>query len=66
MTDRKKLVPTPIKAIRLKCLDCCCGSTKEIRLCPSLDCPNWPYRLGKRPTPEIKEEYLKFRNNTNG
>lgn len=23
---------TPVKAIRAKCLDCCCGSTKEVRL----------------------------------
>ena len=61
----KRLVPTPIKTIRLKCLDCCCGSTKEVRLCPSLDCPNWPYRLRKRPTPEMKEQYLKFQENTN-
>ena len=27
---------TPIKAIRAKCLDCCCGSAKEVELCPSI------------------------------
>ena len=47
MNKRKKL--TPIKAIRAKCLDCCCGSWKEVRLCPADDCPIWPYRFGKRP-----------------
>ena len=24
---------TPMKAIRAKCLDCCCGSSNEVRLC---------------------------------
>ena len=47
MNKRKKL--PPIKAIRAKCLDCCCGSWKEVRLCPADDCPIWPYRFGKRP-----------------
>jgi len=40
---------TPLKAIRLKCLDCCGGSRKEVRLCPAKDCPLWPYRFGKMP-----------------
>lgn len=40
---------TPIKSIRAKCLDCCCGSAQEVRLCPSEDCALWPYRMGKRP-----------------
>jgi hypothetical protein len=34
------------RAIRAKCLDCCCGSANEVRLCPSHGCPLWPYRLG--------------------
>ena len=42
---------TPMKAIRAKCLDCCCGSRKEARLCPASDCPLHPYRMGHRPTP---------------
>ena len=41
---------TPMKAIRAKCLDCCCGQHKEVRLCPIKDCPLWVYRLGRRPT----------------
>lgn len=42
-------IPTPIKAIRLRCLDCCCHQRCEVRLCPSRDCSLWPYRLGRRP-----------------
>ena len=34
------------KAIRLKCLDCCCGSAYEVRLCPVRKCPLWRFRLG--------------------
>ena len=40
---------TPLKAIRAKCRDCCCGSCKCVRWCPATDCPLWPYRLGLRP-----------------
>ena len=42
---------TPIKAIRAKCIDCCAGSKKEVRLCPADDCPIYPYRMGHRPKP---------------
>lgn len=41
---------TPIKAIREKCIDCCCGEKKEVRECNMVECPLWPYRMGKRPT----------------
>ncbi len=40
---------TPIKAIRAKCLDCCGGQAKEVRLCPCENCPLYPYRMGHRP-----------------
>ena len=40
---------TPMKAIRAKCLDCCCGQRNEVRLCPCADCPLYPYRMGHRP-----------------
>lgn len=40
---------TPIKAIRAKCLDCCCGQFKAVRLCTCEKCPLYPYRYGKRP-----------------
>lgn len=40
---------TPLKAIRAKCVDCCCGQLKEVNLCPSEDCPLWLYRFGHNP-----------------
>ena len=45
-----KLYETPIKAIRKKCLDCTCYQPKEIRLCPVVNCPLYPYRMGTRPS----------------
>ena len=42
-------VITPMKAIRAKCLDCCCGSFQEVKECPVKSCGLWPYRLGHRP-----------------
>lgn len=35
------------EAIRAKCLDCCCGSAYEVRLCPCSDCALYRYRLGR-------------------
>ncbi len=43
---------TPIKAIRRKCLDCCGGNPKEVRLCPVSACSLYPYRMVKRPGKE--------------
>lgn len=40
---------TPLKAIRLKCLECSAGQPKEVRLCPCIDCPLFLYRFGKNP-----------------
>ncbi len=40
---------TPMKAIRLKCLDCSAGSSKEVRLCVIPECVLYPYRMGKNP-----------------
>lgn len=34
------------QAIRAKCLDCCCGSRYEVKMCVCDDCPLYPYRLG--------------------
>ena len=39
----------PLKAIREKCLDCCCGNAAEVRKCVAVDCPSWPYRTGTNP-----------------
>lgn len=40
---------TPLKAIRAKCLDCCCDQSNEVRLCPCKSCTLWPFRFGKNP-----------------
>ena len=47
MADEKAM--SPIKAIRAKCLDCCCDQLSEVKLCPAVDCPLYPFRLGKNP-----------------
>ena len=36
-------------AVIAKCRVCCCGSIKEVKLCPSKECPLWSFRLGKPP-----------------
>lgn len=35
------------RAIRLKCLDCCCGISAEVRHCSATGCPLWRFRTGK-------------------
>lgn len=47
---------TPLKAIRAKCLDCCCGQYKEVELCPCKDCSLYPYRFGRNPNIKLTEE----------
>jgi len=47
MSKRKVLI-----AVRQKCLDCCCGSPSEVKLCTKgpdaqLPCSLYPYRFGK-------------------
>ncbi len=39
----------PLRALRARCLDCCCGSTSEVRKCVAVDCPSWPFRMGTNP-----------------
>lgn len=40
---------TPLKAIREKCIDCCCGQVNEVKLCPATSCPLHEFRLGHNP-----------------
>lgn len=40
---------SPLEALRQRCLDCCAGSPGEVRLCVSVECPAWPFRMGKNP-----------------
>lgn len=59
-------VLTPIKAIRAKCIDCCCGMTKEVKLCPITTCPLYPYRMGKRPRVDEDVDSNKFSEKSGG
>ena len=45
----------PQKAIREKCLDCCCGNAAEIRKCVAVDCSLWPFRMGTNPFRKKRE-----------
>jgi len=45
-----------MKAIRARCLDCCCGQYKEVELCPCWDCSLYPYRLGKNPNIKLTDD----------
>ena len=42
-------IPTPIKAIRLHCLECMGNSYLEVEKCSRPKCPLWSYRLGTNP-----------------
>ena len=44
-----KIGNSPLRAIRAHCLDCVCGSYKEVELCTAPKCPLYPFRFGKRP-----------------
>lgn len=45
--DNKKM--SPLRAIKLRCIDCCGGSYSEVKECPSVSCSLYPFRLGKNP-----------------
>lgn len=47
---------TPLRAIRAKCLDCCCGSPAEVSDCPCVDCSLWVFRFGKNPNVKLSDE----------
>ena len=42
------------KAIRLKCLDCCCNQPAEVRKCQIQNCPLQRYRMGREENDELK------------
>ncbi len=48
-SQKKPKIVSPLKSIRLKCLDCSCYNRSEIQLCPIEDCPLYPYRMGHNP-----------------
>ena len=47
--DHAKKDLTPLKAIRAKCLDCCCGQWYEVKMCTIDWCPLYEYREGHNP-----------------
>jgi hypothetical protein len=55
----------PLKALRARCLDCCCHQPSEVRKCTAVACPSWPFRMGTNPfrekrvlSPEQKREMV--------
>jgi hypothetical protein len=38
---------TPLRAIKLKCIDCCCGSKNEVKKCEIIECALYRYRFGR-------------------
>ena len=49
----------PLRAIRVKCLDCSGGQIKEVRECQCPACTLYPYRMGKRPKTHERHEAKK-------
>ena len=45
----------PVKAIRLKCIDCSGGSKKEVQLCTARNCALYPFRMGRNPFRSVRE-----------
>ena len=48
-TGRKPLGASTLKAIRKHCLMCFNGDTAGVRECQDMECPLFPFRLGKNP-----------------
>lgn len=40
---------SPLKAIRLKCLECSGGKAQEVKNCELSECPLFPYRFASNP-----------------
>ena len=40
---------SPLQAMRARCLDCCAGQANEVAVCPVVECPAWPFRMGTNP-----------------
>ena len=52
---------TPLRAIRAKCIDCCCGNPAEVRVCPCDDCPLHAFRMGHNPNIALSDEQKDIR-----
>ena len=53
--SQKFRAQNPLKAIREKCIDCCCGDASEVRKCVALDCDLWPFRIRTNPFRKRRE-----------
>lgn len=53
--ETENKITSPLKAIRAKCLDCVCYQNNEVKLCPSENCPLYPFRMGKNPFRKPRE-----------
>ena len=49
MKIKEEFIYDTVKGYSKKCLECCCGQYKEVRLCPAKDCSLYPFRFGKTP-----------------
>jgi hypothetical protein len=47
---------SPLKALRLRCIDCCADQPSEVRLCTAVACPSWPFRMGANPWSKERSE----------
>ena len=45
----------PVKAIRMKCMDCFGGHRSEVDRCPVKDCALYPFRMGRNPFRAVRE-----------
>lgn len=48
-TLENRIITSPLKAVKKKCLDCCCGSLNEVKICTIQKCPLYAFRLGENP-----------------
>ena len=51
LKKKKPTRATPVKSMRLKCLDCMGNNQAEVRRCTAWSCPLWPYRMAKKGKP---------------
>ena len=54
---------SPLRALRLRCVDCSGDSAAEVRLCTAVTCPAWPFRMGKSPwrSPVTEEQRARLK-----
>lgn len=43
------MTKSPVKAIREFCLECCGGSSAEVKSCTATKCPLYAFRFGRNP-----------------